>query len=171
MSVTVKDYRKTDLEYEAGACYWVTSKVVDAFEKTDLCDKACVLFSFPEDGQHIIIIRMGIHILRAFTPLTTLELGLYTLATDGVTTDGVATVADEDAFAEVDLITPTVTGWYFPDKGLFSDAQMVGAPIENANLIVGASTNVPAIVLSPKVATIITGQVQVVMLITVVPGS
>ena len=172
MSVTVQDYRRTDLRLDAGGDpYWIVSKVVDGFETRGLLNKACVLFSFPVAGQQIIIREIVVHVLRAFTSGTTLELGTYSLATDGVVTGGVATEVKDNAYVESGDITPTTVGWYYPANGDFVDARGSGVTIEGGNKIVGAATDVPAVVISPKVATIITGQVQVLMLVCVVPGT
>lgn len=172
MTVTIQDYRRTDLRTQAdGSPFWITSKTVDGHEQSGLKDKACVLFSFPVVGQQIIIHEIVVRVTRAFTTGTTLVLGSYTLATDGVETGNVATVDQDDNYVEVTDIHPTVVGWYYPTTGNFTDARGSGVTIEGSNLIVGTSTDVPAVVLSPKVATIIIGQAQVLMLISIVPGS
>lgn len=172
MSVTIQDYRRTDLRTDMfKGAFWITSRAVDGHEVSGLKDKACVLFSFPVVGQQIIIREIAVHVIKAFTASTTLDLGEYTLATDGVSTDGVATVVDDDAYVDTTDIIATTVGWYYPTKGGFVDARASGATISGENLIVGAETNVPAIVITPKEATIITGQVQVSMLICIVPGS
>jgi hypothetical protein len=171
MSTTVQDYRRTDLRTNLGGDpFWVISGLVDGKDVSGLKDKACVLFSFPVTDQQIIISGMVVNVLTAFTATTTLSLGLCTLATNEVTTGGVATVTNDDAFIEVGDITATTAGRYYPTTGDFVDSQVSGTIIEGGNLIVGSSTNVPAIVLFPKVATIITGQVQVMVLISIIPG-
>lgn len=168
---TVQDYRRTDLrvDYAKGA-FWVTSKVVDGHEVSGLKDKACVLFSFPVTDQQIILREIVVRVLTPFSAGTTLELGSYTLATDNVSTDGVATVVDDDAYVTSVDIQPEVTGWYYPTRGGFVDSQESGIVVSGENLIVGAATDVPAIVITPKVSTIIIGKVQVYILMCVVPG-
>lgn len=169
---TIQDYRRTDLRTNvSGEPFWIVSKVVDGHEQSGLKDKACVLFSFPDAGKQIIIREIAVHVMRAFTTGTTLELGLFTLTSDGLSTNDTATEVDDNGFVEYTDIQPEVVGWYYPSKGGFVDVRGAGMISDGENLIIGASTNVPAIVLSPKVATIITGQVQVAMYVTYVPGS
>jgi hypothetical protein len=171
MSVTIQDYRRTDLRTRAdGSPFWISSKPIDGHEVSGLKDKACVLFSFPVVGQQIIIQEIVVRVIRAFTATTTLELGSYTLATDSVSTNDSATVVKDNTYVESGDILPSIVGWYYPTKGDFADARGSGVTIGGENLIVGASTDVPAVVISPKVATIIIGQVQVFMLICIVPG-
>jgi hypothetical protein len=155
----------------SGDPFWIVSKIVDGHEKSGLKDKACVLFSFPVAGQQIVIREVVVKITRAFTVGTTLELGTYTLATDSVETGGVATAEHDDAYIEVADITPTIVGYYYPTTGDFADARGSGVTVGGSNLIVGASTSVPAVVLTPKISTIIIGQAQVLMLVCIVPGS
>ena len=167
---TIQDYRRTDLRTNvSGEPFWIVSKVVDGHEQNWLKDKACVLFSFPDAGKQIIIREVAVHVMRPFTTGTTLELGLYTLASDGLSTNDTATVIDDDAFVEATDIQAEVAGWYYPSKGGFVDARGSGIISDGENLIVGAATTVPAIAISPKVATIITGQVQVAIYVTYVP--
>lgn len=171
MSVTIQDYRRTDLRTQAdGMPFWVASKTIDGHEVASLKDKACVLFSFPVVGQQVIIREIVVRVLRGFTSGTTLELGSYTLATDEVETGDTATLVGVDTYVISEDITPATVGWYYPTQGDFTDARGSGVTLEGGNLIVGAATNVPAIVMTPKVATIIIGQVKVLMLISIVPG-
>lgn len=170
MSTTVQDYRRTDLRTNLGGDpFWIMSGLIDGADVSGLKNKACVLFSFPTANQQIIISGIMVNVLTAFTTTTTLELGLCTLATDAVTTGGVATVTNDDAFVEAGDITATTIGRYYPTAGDFVDSHVSGTFIEGGNLIVGASTDVPAIAIFPKVATIIVGQVQVMMLISIIP--
>jgi hypothetical protein len=172
MSVTIQDYRRTDLRMDvSGDPFWIVSRIVDGHEVSGLKGKACVLFSFPVAGQQVVISEIVVRITRAFTTGTTLELGTYTLATDDVETGGVATELYDDAYVRAVDILPSTVGWYYPTAGDFTDARGSGVTVNGSNLIVGASTTVPAIVLTPKVATIIIGQVQVLMLVCIVPGS
>jgi hypothetical protein len=172
MSTTIQDYRKPDLRIDIGGDpFWITSRVVDGHEVSGLKDKACVLFSFPTVGQQVIIREIAVRVLVAFTAATTLELGTYILAKDADSTDAVATEEISDAFVAAADITATTAGWYFPKEGDFVEARASGMLVEGGNLIVGAAVNGIAIALSPKVATILIGKVQVSMLICVVPGS
>lgn len=169
---TIQDYRRTDLRASFdGSPFWLVSRVVDGHEQNGLKDKACVLFSFPDVGKQIIIREIAVHILRPFTAGTTLELGLYTLTSDNLSTNDSATEVDDAAFIEASDIQPEVVGWYYPTKGGYVDARGAGIISDGENLLVGAATSVPAIVISPKVATIITGQVQVALFVTYVPAS
>jgi hypothetical protein len=172
MGVTIQDYRRTDLRVNtSGEPFWIRSKTVDGHEVSGLKDKACVLFSFPIDGQQILIREIAVHVLRGFTTSTTLEVGTYTLATENVSTNDTATEVVDNAFVQSGDITATSVGWYYPTVGDFVDSRKTGVTIEGGTLLVGASTTVPAVVVSPKVATIIIGQVQVCMLISIIPGS
>jgi hypothetical protein len=168
---TIQDYRRTDLRVDSSkGAFWITSKAIDGHEQSDLKDKACVLFSFPIADQQIIIREIVVRVLTPFTTGTTLELGSYTLATENVSTNDTATVVDDDAYVTAIDILPETAGYYYPTRGGFVDAQESGIVVVGENLIVGAATNVPAIVISPKVATIIIGKVQVYMLVCIVPG-
>jgi hypothetical protein len=168
---TIQDYRRTDLSvYSSKGAFWINSKAIDGHEQSDLKDKACVLFSFAIADQQIIIREIVVRVLTPFTTGTTLELGSYTLATENVSTNDTATVVDDDAYVTAIDILPETAGYYYPTRGGFVDAQESGIVVVGENLIVGAATNVPAIVISPKVATIIIGKVQVYMLVCIVPG-
>jgi len=169
---TIQDYRRTDLRVnKSGEPFWIISKAVDGHEIPGLKDKACVLFSFPVEGQQILLHEIAVKVLRGFTAGTTLEVGTCTLATENVSTNDVATVVVDDAFVQAGDITATAVGFYYPTTGDFVSSRQTGVTIEGGTLLVGASTNVPAIAIFPKVSTIITGQVQVAMLISIVPGS
>lgn len=167
---TIQDCRRTDLRTSSNEAFWITSKTVDGHEVSGLKDKACTLFSFPVADQQIIIREIVVRVITPFTVGTTLELGLFTLATDGVSTNDTATEVDDDAYVVATDILPEVAGWYYPTKGGFTDARESGITVSGENLIIGASTSVPVVVISPKVATIIIGRVQVSMLICIVPG-
>ena len=170
MSVTVQDYRRTDLRLDTGGDpFWIISRVVDGDTVSGLKDKACVLFSFPVAEQHIIIHEIVVKVTRAFTSGTSLVLGTYTLAEDNVLPGGVATVVKEDAYVESGDIIPGTIGVYFPTVGDFVDSRASGVTINGGNLIIGSATNVPAVVLTPKDTTISMGQAKVQMLISVIP--
>ena len=172
MSVTIQDYRRTDLRTDPGGKpFWLISKTIDGHEVSGLCDKACVMFSFPVVGQQIILHEIVVQVQRGFTVGTTLELGYYTLATDGVSTGDVATVVSDNCFMESSDIITSAVGYNYPTKGDFTDARGSGLTIDGDNLIVGAATSVPSIVLTPKVSTIIIGQAKVMLLVSIVPGS
>ena len=173
MGTTIQDYRRTDLRLNLnGDPSWIVSRVVDGHEVSGLCDKACVLFSFPVDGQQIIVHEIVVKVLKAFTTGTTLDVGTYTLATDGVSTNDEATlvsVSSYKRFVESEDITSGSAGSYYPTSGDFVDSRASGVVIDGGNLIVGASTDVPAIVLTPSGATITQGQAKVLLLVSVVP--
>ena len=169
---TIQDYRRTDLRTGSdGKPFWLISNAIDGHEVSGLKDKACVMFSFPKDNQQIIIHEIAVQVLRSFTTGTTLELGLFTLSDDSLFTGGTADEVDDNSFIELTDISPEVPGWYYPTKGDFTDARGSGVTIEDGNLIVGNSTAVPTIVLSPKEATIIIGQARVFLLVSILPGS
>jgi hypothetical protein len=168
---TIQDYRRTDLRVDASkGAFWITSKVVDGHEVSDLKDKACVLFSFPVADQQIIIRDIVVRVIVPFTTGTTLELGTYTLPTDNISAGDTATEVDDDAYVTAVDIQAEVAGWYYPTRGGFVDAQESGIIVVGENLIVGAATTVPVVAITPKEATIIIGKVQVSMLICIVPG-
>jgi hypothetical protein len=169
---TIQDYRRTDIQTNSNkGAFWLTSKAIDGHEISSLKDKACVLFSFPVVGQQIIIREIAVHIIKGFTANTTLELGIYTIANDDISTDGTATLDDSDTLVPSIDIQSEVVGWYYPTAGNFVDAQASGVTISGENLLIGAAVNVPVIAITPKVATIIEGQAQVSILVCIVPNS
>jgi hypothetical protein len=170
MTVTAKDYRRPDLRVNLnGDPSWLISNVIDGLGSSGLKDSACVLFSFPIDGQQIIIREIVVRIIQSFDVGVAFNLGRYTLATDDLALPDVATLVDVDAYVKSSDISPNSTGWYYPSSGEYVDAKSDGITSDGSNLIVGASTTVPAVVLTPSAATITTGRVQVLMLVCVVP--
>lgn len=166
----IQDYRRTDLRVnKSGEPFWIISKAVDGNEVSGLKDKACVLFSFPVEGQQIIIHEISARVIKAFTSGTTLTVGTCTLANNDVSTNDTATVLIDNALIEVDDITPGTAGYYYPTSGDFVDSKQTGVLIRGGTVFTGASTDVPAIAIFPKVATILEGQVRVAMLVSVVP--
>ena len=86
-TATITDYRRTDQRTNVlENPFWITSGVIDAAAISGLKDGACVLFSFPVASQQITILDMCVYIPVAWTATTVLNLGIYTLATDTVTT-------------------------------------------------------------------------------------
>jgi hypothetical protein len=169
---TVQDYRRTDLRRQLdGSPHWIVSNTIDGHHQVGLKDKACIMFSFPVAGQQTIIHEVAVQVLRGFTTGTLLELGLYSLATDGVSTGDTATVVDSDCLIESADIRPESIGWYYPTTGVFTDARGSGVVVAGENLIVGAASTVYAVAITPTIPTIIIGQAKVCMLISILPGS
>lgn len=164
---TVQDYRRTDLRTNVLANpYWISSGLILGTD--DIKDKYSVLFSFPV-VESIIVMAMCCQIITAFSSGTTLDVGTVTLATDAVTTGGVATTVDDDDFIANAGITATTAGMYWPTSSDFITAVAAGTYVAPA-LIVGAAATVPAIaVLASNAGTISAGVARIHALITKIP--
>ena len=170
--MVIQDYRRTDLRLKTGGDpFWVSSRAIDAREQLGLRDKLCVVFSFPEADQQIIVREVVVHVMREFNAGVTLEVGHYTLTHNGVESGDTAVQVRDDTFVELDDIDLTKVGFYYPTKGEFVSARGSGATIEGGNLIVGAENNVPAVTLLFKENEVFSGQVRLLLLVSLVPGS
>jgi hypothetical protein len=171
-TATIQDYRRTDLRTNAlETPYWISSAVVDGATVSGLKDKASVLFSFPKAGQKVVIWDLAVQIITGFTATTVVDIGIYTLLTDAVTTAGDATLVDVNYLVEQGDITATTAGWYYPTTSAWLTARAAGTHVANANIITGIAAVVPAVVATFQTGTIIIGKFQLHMMVSVLPGT
>jgi len=169
----INDVRRTDQRTSVlENPYWITSGPIDASATTAIDDKYVVVFSFPTAGEIIIVQEVLIEVTTVFTAGSTCTLGYATLATDAVTTGGVATTVDDDDFCLAADVTLTTVGTYGPTTANTSDwltaraAGTYAAP----RVITGAATAVPAVILvAANAGSIAAGVCRVHMLITKKP--
>jgi hypothetical protein len=173
-TATIQDYRRTDQRTNAlENPFWLTSAVVDGAAVSGLADKACVLFSFPKAGEKIIIWDVWLHIILGFTSGTTIDVGIYTLLTDAVTTAGDATLVGtiNQLIPTATTVDATTIGWYGATASDWLTARAAGTHVANNNMITGVAAAVPCIAMTPKVATIIVGKAQLHLLVSIIPGT
>ena len=170
---TIQDYRRTDLRTNVlENPYWISSSIIDGAAVSGLKDKACTVFSFPVAGLITIVNEVILEVLLAFTATTVIDVGLYTLATDAVTTAGDATLVDVDEYIKQADITATTAGVYGSLTGATASDWLTAAAANTyaaPRIIVGAAATVPCVALTPATATIIVGKCRLHMLITNVP--
>lgn len=168
-TAVIQDYRRTDLRTNVlENPFWISSGVVDG-SLVAIDDLACVLFSFPVAGQLVFVEQVMIDIITGFTSGTTIDIGLYTLATDAVTTGGEATLVDADEFLANASITEATPGTYGPAACDWLTAK-IAAVNASPYVLTGAASTVPAVVLTAANAgTIIIGKARVHMLISIKP--
>ena len=170
---TIVDYRRRDQRNNTlENPFWLSSGIINF---PDVEDKYGVLFSFPKSNQQIMVLQVAFHLLTAITAASTVTFGNATLATDDVTTDGVATTVDDDSYllsADITLATP---GWYGPttaNTSTWLTAAIATRTWAAPFLITGADATVPCIVVTAANAgTIIAGTGVFHMLVTTLPGS
>jgi hypothetical protein len=172
-TATVTDYRRTDQRTNVlENPFWLSSGVVDAAAVSGLKDGACILFSFPTAGQIYKILDVAVYVAVAFTATTIMNIGIYTLATDAVTTGGLATLVTVGVLIPTGDITATTIGWYYPASAQgFLSGNIAGTRTANVNMIVGAAATVPAVAMTLATGTPIVGKAQVHMLVTINPGT
>ena len=172
-TATIADYRRTDQRANAlETPFWLTSAVVDGAAVSSLKDKACILFSFPKAGQIVTVWDVALHVIDEFTAATTIDIGVYTLATsDAMTTGELATLVDVDYILPTADNTSTTIGWYYPATAAWLTARAAGTHVSNQNNFVGAATVVPCIAITLGTATVIAGQCQLHLLVSVIPGT
>ena len=165
----IKDYRRNDDNRTLWSPYWLESSTVYGGDLS--ATTMGLLWSFPASKygtRKIIIEKIAIQVITAFTGGSpTLDVGAYTLATDGVTTAGVATIVDIDEYipnANVTAATPAIywaaTGDWITAKLLMTNA----AP----TVITPANSTVPCIGVLGA-ASMAAGYARVFMQITEVP--
>jgi len=174
-TATISDFRRADLRTNAlENPFWISSAIVDASVTAGLKDKACLLFSFPKEGEKIIIWDIACQIITEFTSSTTIKVGYGTIATDAVTTAGTMTYAGAttDSFMTNANFTAITAAWYTPAAAnTWLTARAAGTHTEAANLLTGAAATVPCVTLTFGTATVIVGKIQVHMQIAVIPGT
>jgi hypothetical protein len=171
-TATVQDYRRTDQRANVlENPFWLTSAIIDGAAVASLADKACVLFSFPKAGQVITVWDVALQVITGFTATTTFNVGVYTLATDAVTTAGTATLVDVDYIMPDADLTSTAAAWYYPATSAWLTARAAGTHVSNQNNFVGAATTVPCIAVTLGTAVVIIGKAQLHLLVSIVPGT
>lgn len=167
-TLTVVDYRRTDLRTNVlHNPYWISSaEMVGA----DCEDKVGIAFSFPTAGLVTLVMAVYLQITVGFTANTTINVGSHTLATDVVTTGGVATTVDvDDYLPTADISDVTAAGLIQAATGDWVTA--VAAGTGAVLYIVGAATTVPAVgVAFANAGTIAAGKCRVHMLVTQIPS-
>jgi len=171
-TLTILDYRRADLRTNVlENPYWITSGEVDCVAGDDL---ACVVFSFSAANYTsglVLIHYMCVNVIVAPAGGGTelVLVGSYTLATDDVTTAGLATEVDPNEYFEDGDVDETTTGYNWASGGDYftaMDAATWAAPAS----IVPADTTVPCIVVVPSSgAAISAGTLRVIALISEVP--
>lgn len=142
----IKDYRRFDDTRTLWSPYWLVSSRIYG---GDLSDATMgLLWSFPAakyGTRQISIEKICIQITTAFAGGTpTLDVGSYTLATDAVTTGGVATDVDPDDYIPNADITEGTAGVYWAATGDWITAKLL-ATNTAVTRIVPADTTVPCI--------------------------
>jgi hypothetical protein len=170
----IQDIRRPDLRTSVlGNPFWLSSGVFDVTEGDAPDDKSVLLFSFPTADQFIFIEQVIMEIITAFTSGTTIDLGLSTLATDAVTTGGVVTDVNQDAFLEAADITATTIGFYHAaaaDGNAWLTAKIAAVPT-SPYMLTGAATTVPTVTLECyNSGTVAAGKCRVHFLITKFPA-
>jgi len=170
--VAMVDYRRPDLRTNVLTNpYWISSGLIVGGDSED---KYAVLFSFPRAGSVCRVLDVCFQVVVPFTAGTTCDIGTCTLATDDITTGGVATLVDADDFLLNADLTIGTAGYYFATTAHTSDWLTMKAANSGALPFtqVGAITNVPAIMATfANAATILAGKARVHMLIVELPGS
>jgi hypothetical protein len=169
-TVEIVDYRRTDLRTNVLMNpYWITSSLVTG---ADCEDKYAVLFSFPTADKMTMILDAVVQIVTACTASTLIDLGYHTLATDGVTTGGVATTVDIDDYIAQGAITVGTPGFYRAATSDWLTLRTAFASQAAPFVITGAASTVPCIAtLQSNTGTIAAGTWRVHLLVTDLPGS
>jgi len=168
---TILDYRRTDLRSTVLTNpYWITSNLVSVVDGDDLI---CVVFSFSAANYPsglVLIHYMCVNLIVEMQGGTELmTVGAYTLATDAVTTAGVATLVDVDEYYEDGDIDETTAGFYWSSNGNYFDA-MDAATWAAPAAITPADTAVPCIAVVPTSNAPLTGGTcRVICLISEIP--
>jgi len=139
---TVLDGRRTDQRTNVRVNpFWITSaeltKVAD--------DKGFLFFSFPEALGDYFIHNLVFEVVTGFAGGTiTIDVGLGTLATNDITTDGLVTLVDVDEYFVNTSIVHGTPGYYTPIAGDDWFTAWLAGNLD-AQIIAGADTTVPAI--------------------------
>ena len=151
--------------------FWVSSGLLDASATTAIDDLVVVLFSYPKAGQRVVIMQFVTEVITAFTAGTTATIGFYTLATDAITTGGVATLVDVDKIESAGA-TYTSAGVYFTSTGDRLTGTLTGIPVSATDMVIGAATTVPAVCATfANAGSVAAGVCRYHMLITIVPNA
>jgi hypothetical protein len=171
MSTTeILDYRRYDQRRYIYQPYWISSSEISAVDSDDL---AALAFSFPAasyGNSHILIEKVACQIIEGFVGGTlTVDIGLYTLATNDVTTGGVATVVQTDDLIPTADITMATPATYFALTGDWITAKLLKTELTPV-IIVPADATVPCVVATIAAnAPITAGTCRLHMMVTEVP--
>ena len=165
----IKDYRRFDDNRTLWTPYWlVSSRIYGA----DISAATMgLLWSFPAakyGTSQLSIEKICIQITTAFTGGTpSLDVGSYTLATDAVTTGGVATDVDPDEYIPTADITEGTPATYWAATGDWITAKLL---MTNAAVtrIVPADSTVPCVGIIGS-ASLASGYARVFMQVTEIP--
>jgi hypothetical protein len=138
---TILDGRRTDQRTNVRVNpFWITS--AELTKASD--DKGFLFFSFPEALGDYFIHNVLFEVVTGFAGGTiTIDIGLGTLATNDITTDGDVTIVDKDEYIVNTDIVHGTPGYYTPDGGDWFTAWLAGNL--DTQIIAGADTTVPAI--------------------------
>jgi hypothetical protein len=154
--------------------FWMTTSVLNAADTAAIDDKVVILFSFPKAGQRIIVRQFACEVITGFNSGTTAVVGYYTLATDAITTGGVATaVGSVNQIEATTGTTYTSAGWYFSlATSAWVTYSILGVPTVDGDLIIGAATTVYAICATfANAGSVATGKCRWHLEVSIVPGS
>ena len=166
----IVDYRRKDQNRSLSQPYWLVSAEID---QAACEDKIAVCFSFPlaTYGTSILIIeKVAFLVTEAIAGGTpTITVGACTLATDAVTTAGVATVVDVDYYMVTADVTVATPGIYFASGSAWLTARALQTEAAICR-IVPAATAVPAIgVWLDSNSSLTTGKGRLLMLVNEMP--
>jgi hypothetical protein len=149
MTVILKDLRRQDDNRTLWNPYWITSSEIN-YDDVDGTDVALIT-SFPaaKYGNSIILVQqVAVQIVTLFSGGTpSLDVGLWTIATDDITVGGTITVVDADEYVKSADVTEATAGIYWSAT---ADFLAVRAAVTNAApvLITPADGTVPCIAIS-----------------------
>jgi hypothetical protein len=169
----VVDYRNPAQGRYIYQPYWISSLELSALTIGSDETKIGIMFSFPAaqyGNSKILIEKCCIQITQAFAGGTiTVNVGSHTLATDLITTDGVATLVDVDDYIPTADITSGTIGHYFAATGDWITAKLLMTELTPV-IITPADATVPAVGLDvTSDGTITAGKARVHFLITEIP--
>jgi len=142
---TILDLRRTDLRTNVlETPYWITSADIGI-----ACDDLdTILFSFPVTGiigpsygSGLILIHMiAFECTTTYTANSDLLVGVGSIATDDITTDGTITDVDVDEYFETGDITLTTAAWSVPNGGDYLGLLVAGTYSAYAQIVPADST-------------------------------
>ena len=173
---TMLDLRRTDLRSNVlENPYWITSGEINP-----ACDdKDAVLFSFPITklvspgyGAGLILIhQMAVEVITAFDGTAVIIVGVGSLVTDDITTDGIVTdVGSVDEYFQDGDIVEEAIGWNVPSGGNYFALMAAFTQTAYAQ-IVPADTTVLCIEAQLTGGEITVGAARVHVLISEIPAA
>lgn len=144
----IQDYRRTDQRRYIYQPYWISSGEIDSADLAADETEVALCFSFPAAQyltSKILIEKCCIQITELWAGGTiTVDVGSWTLATDGVGTGDAATLVDQDEYIPTADITSGTAGHYFAATGDWITAKLLMTELTPV-IITPADTTVPAI--------------------------